>query len=1664
MATVDSLNIQITAQANSASASIDKLSKKLNTLSVSLNSINASSLSGLSNSVQRLGKSMQTLNGIKATDFTRIAKGFERFTKIDVSGLYKASGGLNTLARSLSSLSSIQNLGNITPAINAIKNLARVNMGGFDTTKLTEISSTLGTLGTSLAGVGKIDSSVTRIVSAMARLAGSGQYVGNVTTELPTISEAVVKFVTDIQRVGTVDANITKLVDGIARLASAGKKVKETTQNLKSLGDSIINLLNRLKHAPAINANIANTIQGLGSLAASGSRISTISDSAGVRTTRFGNALRALKDRLTGANKSSKGFVSTIGMFYARMFLVIRAVKAFGRAIGSAQDYIEEFNYFSVALDKIGKDSASQFKEAGYDSAEEYAKSFRTRFAKLQTQMTGYEVDYDTGEAMSKGIHNLGLDLTEVMNFNASIAQITNSAGMLGETSIMASKALSMLSADWSSLSNQDLSDVMNNMQSALIGQSRAVYKYGIDITSAGLAQTAMNHGLEVSIKDLSQQSKMQLRVLTMLEQSKVAYGDLARTINQPANQLRMLQAGFKNLARSIGNLFLPVVQKIYPYLNAIVMVLQQFVQWIAKTAGIKLGDVSGVSLPDYEEPTDGMDGYADATDKAAKKQKKLNDNLQGFDIINKLQKDESDSGDDDGDGKKNTNLDLSSDIEAALKNYEKIWNDAFKSNQNKAVQLAQKIKKALLDGWNKGGNFTELGEKLGAWINKGMRKIPWDKIKSTSNKIAKSIATFLNGFVDELDWSLLGTNIAEGLNTALGAAYTWWTTFDFLKFGTSLATMLNSALNKFDATLFGKTLGAKLRGIVQMAFGFIENFNFEQFGKKISDAVNGFFEEMGQVDERTGLTGWQEMGKTISDSVFGILTTINTALQNVKWEEVGKAISGFLTSIDWWGIFANLVKTLSTVLKSVVTTAISTIVQDPAGMIKALTGMFAVVFALKNIASGLSFLKSGITTSLSSVIGQGIGAVGGGGLSGSVSKAAKSIAGTFKASMQANIAYAMAGTGISSTILGGLSAAFSAVSAKVAAIGLTIRNALTSQAFLANFAPVSIAVAGAIVSGKLIANRINEAINAINFSGDYELKVPDKMKENAEKTVEAFKRTKEEVQKTKESIDEINASVTTTDGTKVKDLADKYFELSQKTNPTKTDIAVMKQYSEELSESIPGLSKNIDKETGAFKGNREQLNGMVSSLERAAKAQAAYNSSVELYEKKEENKKKIKEKEELLAKYEKEYEAVKKVTEAVGERDGKDSETYQAQLRTLGTYAEKVNSVRSEINLLNGSQKDIEKQIKKNNRVMENSEVSSQKYAEANKKLKNTMKNLGVTTQSQKDVIKKLNKALGDGEISWKDYKKLVDGNYDSTTDLNSSIKKLSPKSVKIEAQTKGKDDVDGLKSSIDGIPGDKTTKIGAEQKDGTVTTIETFKNMVASVTGDKTVKITASAVTDGAKQQINSLAEGKTITINPKLKKSKEFTETVKKALDGSKFKMTAAQLFPSGKQIAEYFKGVFNSKDWKNLRGLMPGGKEVKENKSTKTVKIPETADFGGVLSNPYKAMGWKVQYYKVGGFPEKGQLFRANEAGAELVGNMNGRTTVAPQNDIAAGFASAITRDLAPVMYAAFKQAAIETARENGGDVYIDGTKLTDNVIGHINTISKSRNRSPLWGVT
>ena len=955
---IDSLAVQITSSIKGQNK-LNAFGQALERLATTSKSINTSNLSKTATDVSTLSSALSGISKTKVGNIATLTTNLKQLSKVNFS-----SSGINGFANALSGFNNV-NTNGIKNLSNSLTRLATAFQGGFSSGSFAGFSTSIAGLATSLSGINDIDSKVTRLIGGLARLASAGSSIGTVTAYLPTLGNQIVKLVTDVQGVGAIDVNITRLVEGIAKLASAGKKIGVTVANLDSLGNGVLALLQKLNNAPAINANIAQTVQGLGNLASSGSRIGVVSGNTGRSLNLFKGILGRITSNIGNTTKATKGLASAFGMLYAKFWLFIRAGKALLNSVGSAQDYIESFNYFAVAMDKIGSDVKDQWQEAGYSSAEAYAQSFRTRFDKLKKQMTGYDVDRNSGTLdFQAGVKNLGLDIGALTQYQAQVAQVTNSTGQLGEVSVVASKAMSMLAADWSSLANTDLQTTQENFMSALNGQSRAVYKYGVNLTVANLQQIAYNHGIQQSVSQMTGASKQQLRLLGMLEQSKVAYGDLARTINQPANQLRMLKAGFHNLARTIGGLFVPMLQKVYPYLNAMVMVLQEFFQWVSRIAGIKISDTS-FKTPDYDDAVDDTDDIADNAKATEKATKKIADNLQGFDIINKLDDTSSDTSNPTGSGKSPLqDIDLSKDLETALKGYEKIWNKFFNSSENKAAQIAKRIKSALLSGWKK-GDYTSLGTAFGNWINKGLAKINWKQIQKTAGKIGKSIATFLNGAVYGLDWDLLGRTIGNGMNTAFTFAYNLVKNFDFLTFGKSVANGLNSAIKTTDFSLIGTTLGSALRGVIQSAFGFITTFDFKQLGSKISDGINNFFTEMNKVDKRTGLTGWQEMGQSISKAITGLADTLIVAMNKVDWNKVGAGISNFLVSLNWPGILSSLGSVLATAISSVIKAGISAFAKDPVGMTTSLTSLFGTIFAIKTLKSVVS---GKATTNLSTI------------------------------------------------------------------------------------------------------------------------------------------------------------------------------------------------------------------------------------------------------------------------------------------------------------------------------------------------------------------------------------------------------------------------------------------------------------------------------------------------------------------------------------------------------------------------------------------------------------------------------------------------------------------------------------------------------------------------
>ena len=670
-------------------------------------------------------------------------------------------------------------------------------MGGIQNTSgLDQVATGISNLGAAMQSVASIDS------RKFDTLANNISKLGNVgSNDLSAAANGIFDLIVALDSVNNTapqtSANVANLANAIGRLGSAN--IERAVANIPALTTALRSMLESLAQAPQVSRNVIDMTNALANLATQTRGMQTTTNNV---ATGFTN----LTHRARSSARTMRSLASSFGMFYAKFFLLIRGVKKVWASTESAMDYVETFNYYSVALNKIGKTTARAFGEMGENDAEAYTEKFTEKLKTLNKKMTGYIVG-DNGELIDTDSIGLGLNPERLMNFQAQILGITNSVGLLGDASTNTAKALSMLSADLSSLTNTDLETVMGNLRSGLIGQSRALYKYGIDITSATLKQYALANGISKSVTEMSQSEKMQLRLLAILDQSRIAWGDQARTINTVANQYRILKQQASNLGRIIGNLLLPVVKAVLPYINAFIIVLQRLFTML----GYKLWGDSW--LKDLNEDIQSIGGggaddigeLSDALDDAADSAKKLKGQLLGIDELNVINSK-------DGSQSKFTGLggiDLSGAIADALDEYERVWDEALKNAKNKAEKIADAIMYALK---------TMSPYNIGKVLAEKFNKVNWSEVfVSVSRALTKMLNNaihFVLGFVENFDFSAFGSGIGDGINYAIEHFDLKGLFKGAFKLATGLLDAIIAVLKRVDWKKLGKKIGNAIASI----------------------------------------------------------------------------------------------------------------------------------------------------------------------------------------------------------------------------------------------------------------------------------------------------------------------------------------------------------------------------------------------------------------------------------------------------------------------------------------------------------------------------------------------------------------------------------------------------------------------------------------------------------------------------------------------------------------------------------------------------------------------------------------------------------------------------------------------------------------------------------
>lgn len=761
---------------------------------------------------------------------------FQKSLSIDTSKLTSISNSIQSIANAASSMntSGIKNISTLTNSIN--------RMGKIDTSGLSRISSALKTFSADMAGT-KVDGvgDIASIASSISRLGGVAS--GRAITNIPLLAKNLKQLFTTLSTVPNVSENIIRMTNALAGLASTG----------------------------AASGRAANSL---------GRNLNTYTVSA------------------RRATKSTFSLAAAFGRFYATYFLVIRGIKSLWKSIEGTTDYIEAFNYYTVAFNKVGKEWGKDFEKFGYDNAEDYAQSFGNRVNELLGKMSGLKVDVDSGLISESGMKNLGLNLQEITQYASQLASITNSLGQTGEVTTAISKSMTMLAGDISSLFNVDFSTVATNLQSGLIGQSRALYKYGIDITNATLQTYAYKYGIEKAVSEMLQAEKQQLRLLAILDQSKVSWGDLANTINSPSNMIRQFTNNVKEAGMVLGQLFIPVLQKVLPVINGVVIAIKRLLVSVASLLGIKIDfSAFGQGVSGYNEK---LEDTADALDKVGKSAKKAKSYTLGIDELNIIDPNSGSSGSSPAGG---AGIDLTKEIMDATAEYEKVWQEAFDKMQNTAMGWADKVSKVFKpvkdiiedlayafkfdsDSWFKvaGMDTSKLVTGIFDWFTRAIDSVDWEKI-------GRHIGSFLDG----IDWTAVFTSAGNFIETAIDAAIDLWKgSFDAAPIETTIITAIgllkftgvgDIIWGKISDKLSAKVLGSSIGIVPTIAIAAVTweiGFNV---GKSLGKAL---FPDDAEYYDNFKFFGDGGFFDTIKNTDFSILFD--------AWKQINSDAADFLT------------------------------------------------------------------------------------------------------------------------------------------------------------------------------------------------------------------------------------------------------------------------------------------------------------------------------------------------------------------------------------------------------------------------------------------------------------------------------------------------------------------------------------------------------------------------------------------------------------------------------------------------------------------------------------------------------------------------------------------------------------------------------------------------
>jgi hypothetical protein len=652
-------------------------------------------------------------------------------TSLSVEISAESQGAELNIDKLATAISNLRTKGNVTKVVNSLDKLA----------------SSIATLKQASAGMSGLDK-ITSFLNGISNVNTTAS-----TKSINTVVNAIKKIPTAVSGLNGVDfysmsGSITQLTNALAPLSILD------ASNLKALGSAF----NAIGKVPDLTNKLKAT--DLDSFASSCQKISAALTPLASQLDKVGNAFAKLPpqlskvvtqaNRVTAANeRQKKSYLSLSNqlngfMLSAKKLVSLKAIAEYlGKAVAKFNDFYEATDLFHNAMGNLSGEA-------------------------------------DTLISKMQGL--LGVDPTKAMTYMATIQSLGTSFGLASDKAYVLSKNLTQLAYDEGSYWNKDVAETFTAMSSAISGEIEPIRRLGVDLSQARLQQELLALGFNKQVSSLSQADKAVLRYIAIMKQTANVQGNLAQTIQSPANQIKILKAQLDMLAKSVGSLLYPALKSILPPLIAAVQLIREFVEWVAKLMGVK------VVFTDFTKSADSVGGIGDAMDDTADSTKKaaktLKDYTMGFDELNIIDPTQGSSGSGSGASAGNILGDVDLSGYDMFKNYIGTSIDEMKQKIKSMLPLIATVATALA-AWKLTNLITDIVDAIS-------KMNALKSIVLGLGVFTVGIVLEITGIKDAIENGVNGKNFAE---IVLGALI-----------GTTGAAILGKGIAQFIVTGFGNT------------------------------------------------------------------------------------------------------------------------------------------------------------------------------------------------------------------------------------------------------------------------------------------------------------------------------------------------------------------------------------------------------------------------------------------------------------------------------------------------------------------------------------------------------------------------------------------------------------------------------------------------------------------------------------------------------------------------------------------------------------------------------------------------------------------------------------------------------------------------------------------